>query len=140
MAVEKLQQHEAARQLEGEQLALLQATFDAAIINDLNTSAALIILEEALAAKQVAESGVKALIGDFEQVLGLNLLLLTRADLRIRPKAASITEPEIETQLARRKEARAAKDFATSDAIRNELTAQGVEVMDGDPLEWEWKL
>ncbi len=65
---------------------------------------------------------------------------LNRADLRIRPKAATITEAEIEAALARRKEARAAKDFATSDAIRDELVAQGVEVMDGDPLGWEWKL
>ncbi len=73
-------------------------------------------------------------------VFGLNLSSTTRADLRIRPKSATITEPEIEAALARRKEARAAKDFATSDAIRDELTAQGVEVMDGDPLGWEWKL
>ena len=60
--------------------------------------------------------------------------------LRIRPKASTITEAEIEAILARRKEARASKDFATSDALRDELTAQGVEVMDGDPLGWEWKL
>ena len=47
---------------------------------------------------------------------------------------------EIEDALARRKAARAEKDFATSDAIRDELIAAGVEVMDGDPLGWEWKL
>ena len=73
-------------------------------------------------------------------MLGLDLLNLTRAELRIRPAAAHITEPEIEVALARRKAARADKDFATSDAIRDELAASGVEVMDGDPLEWEWKL
>jgi cysteinyl-tRNA synthetase len=67
-------------------------------------------------------------------------MTLTRADLRIRPTSATITEDEIEAALARRKEARAAKDFAASDAIRDELAAQGVEVMDGDPLGWEWKL
>ena len=39
-----------------------------------------------------------------------------------------------------RLDARAAKDFAASDAIRDELAAQGVEVMDGDPLGWDWKL
>ena len=38
------------------------------------------------------------------------------------------------------KEARAAKDFARSDALRDDLAARGVEVMDGDPLGWEWKL
>jgi cysteinyl-tRNA synthetase len=42
--------------------------------------------------------------------------------------------------VARRNAARVAKDFATADAIRDELAAQGVEVMDGDPLGWEWKL
>jgi len=49
-------------------------------------------------------------------------------------------EAEIEAELLRRKEARLAKDFATSDAIRASLSAMGVEVMDGDPLGWEWKL
>ena len=39
-----------------------------------------------------------------------------------------------------RRDARAAKDFGTSDAIRDELAAAGVEVMDGDPLGWDWKL
>ena len=75
-----------------------------------------------------------------DAVLGLNLLTLTREDLRIRPKAAIITETEIETALAARTEARAAKDFAKSDAIRDDLIAKGVEVMDGDPLGWDWKL
>ena len=40
----------------------------------------------------------------------------------------------------KRREARAAKDFARSDAIRDELAAAGVEVMDGDSLGWDWKL
>ena len=45
-----------------------------------------------------------------------------------------------EAALDARKEARAAKDFAKSDAIRDDLIAKGVEVMDGDPLGWDWKL
>jgi cysteinyl-tRNA synthetase len=44
------------------------------------------------------------------------------------------------TALAARKEARAAKDFAKSDIIRDDLIAKGVEVMDGDPLGWDWRL
>ena len=75
-----------------------------------------------------------------DKVLGLRLEYLSRIDLRIRPKDAAITEDEIEAELLRRKQARAAKDFATSDAIRDSLAAAGVEVMDGDPLGWEWKL
>ncbi|MDE2620221.1 MAG: cysteine--tRNA ligase, partial [Sphingomonadales bacterium] len=65
---------------------------------------------------------------------------LERADLRIRPAAAAITPEAIEAVLAQRKEARAAKDFAASDALRDQLAAQGVEVMDGDPLGWDWRL
>ena len=81
-----------------------------------------------------------AVLTSMDSVLGLGIANLTRTDLRIRPKAATITEPEIEAVLAQRKEARAAKDFATSDRLRDELAAHGVEVMDGDPLGWDWKL
>jgi cysteinyl-tRNA synthetase len=75
-----------------------------------------------------------------DAVLGLDLLTIDRADLRVQPKAATIAEDEIEAILARRKDARAAKDFVASDALRDELGAAGVEVMDGDPLGWEWRL
>jgi cysteinyl-tRNA synthetase len=75
-----------------------------------------------------------------DAVLGLDLFDKTRADLRLRPKDARITEEEIDAILVRRKAARAEKDFAASDALRDELASRGVEVMDGDPLGWEWKL
>ena len=65
---------------------------------------------------------------------------LKRAELRLRPAVASLSEIEVETRLDERQQARAAKDFARSDTIRDELAAGGVEVMDGDPLRWEWKV
>jgi cysteinyl-tRNA synthetase len=113
--------------------------FDAALSDDLNTPRALLSAENMAIGKDFPKSRIRAL-ALLDKVLGLNLLTLTRTDLRIRPKAAAITEAEIETALADRKEARAAKDFAKSDAIRDDLIAKGVEVMDGDPLEWDWKL
>ena len=64
---------------------------------------------------------------------------LSREALRVRPADATIDEDTIAARLADRREARAAKDFARSDAIRDELAAAGVEVMDGDPLGWDWK-
>ena len=79
-------------------------------------------------------------IAQMDAVLGLELLHIERADLRVRPKNAVVTEPEIEAILAERREARANKDFAASDRIRDALTAKGVDVMDGDPLGWDWKL
>ena len=120
--------------------AALRDKFAAAMSDDLNTAVALVSLEEALAMKKV-DAGVKrAVIEEMDQVLGLGLFGLTRTDLRIRPSDARITEAEIEAELFRRKEARVAKDFAASDAIRESLADSGVEVMDGDPLGWEWKL
>jgi cysteinyl-tRNA synthetase len=67
-------------------------------------------------------------------------LSIDRTDLRLRPADAQMTADEIENELIRRKEARAAKDFAMSDAIRDALLAKGVDVMDGDPLGWDWKI
>ena len=117
--------------------------FSGALTDDLNTSKGLLNLEIVLGAKamkkfdaQVRLNAVQAM----DTVLGLDLFNLTREDLRIRPKSAEITEAEIEAELIRRKEAKIAKDYATSDAIRESLAAKGVEVMDGDPLGWEWKL
>jgi cysteinyl-tRNA synthetase len=107
---------------------------------DLNTSSLLPNFEFAIQSKQAPPEEKWANIRRVDSVLGLNLLTLTRADLRIRPKATIITETEIETALAARKEARAAKDFAKSDAIRDDLIAKGVEVMDGDPLGWDWRI
>ena len=114
--------------------------FDAAISDDLNTAIALTALEDALAMKKV-DTGVKrAVVERMDAVLGLGLMDLSRTDLRLRPKSATITEAEIDDTLERRKAARAEKDFAASDALRDELAAKGVEVMDGDPLGWDWKL
>lgn len=114
--------------------------FNAAISDDLNTAVALTVMDEVLTLKKVDPGDKLYAIAAMDAVLGFGLLELTRADLRIRPKNAVITEAEIEAAHDRRQEARAAKDFATSDAIRDDLAAQGVEVMDGDPLRWEWKL
>ena len=139
MAVERLKDAPAGDPLH-QKLASMRAKFAEAVSDDLNTAVALVALEEALAVKKV-DAGIKrAVIEDMDAVLGLGLFGLTRTDLRIRPKGAQITEAEIEAELIRRKEARAAKDFATSDAIRESLGEKGVEVMDGDPLGWEWKL
>lgn len=113
---------------------------DAALSDDLNTPKALPILDELLADKRVSPADRLAALGDFDAVLGLGLLTLSRDDLRVRPKAAAIDEAGIAARLLERREARAAKDFPRSDAIRDELTALGVEVMDGDPLGWDWKV
>ena len=113
---------------------------DAAGSDDLNTARALPVLDAMLADKKVSPGDRLAALADFDAVLGLGLADLTREALRVRPSASAITADEIEARLAERREARAAKDFPRSDAIRDELAAAGVEVMDGDPLGWDWKV
>ena len=114
--------------------------FDEVLSDDLNTPEAITSLEKALSLKDEPPEAKLGAIAAMDAVLGLDLMGLSRTDLRIRPKSAAITEAEIEAALARRKQARAAKDFATSDAIRDALAAAGVEVMDGALLGWDWKL
>jgi len=115
------------------------AQLDAAVSDDLNTARALPVLDAMLGDKRLAPQDRIAALTAFDAVLGLDLARLTRADLRVRPATATIEADAIAAQLAERKEARAAKDFERSDAIRDALVAAGVEVMDGDPLGWDWR-
>jgi cysteinyl-tRNA synthetase len=124
---------------EGQAPAAWLKRLDDAVSDDLNTPRALPILDELLAEKGLPPEDRLAALADFDAVLGLDLLTLTRDDLRVRPADATLTAVEIEAQLAERRDARAARDFARSDAIRDQLAAAGVEVMDGDPLGWDWK-
>ncbi len=113
---------------------------DAAVSDDLSTPRALPILDEMLGDKRVAPADRLDALIDFDAVLGLDLAMIRREDLRVRPTDAKLDEATIDARLEERRAARAAKDFPRSDAIRDELAAAGVEVMDGDPLGWDWKL
>lgn len=112
---------------------------DEAVSDDLNTARALPALEEMLADKALSPAVRLRAVTAFDAVLGLDLATASRTGLRIRPAAAALSEADVETRLTERKAARAAKDFARSDAIRDALIASGVEVMDGDLLGWDWR-
>lgn len=115
---------------------------DQNIAEDLAVNQVLVEIELILGPGAKTQSAYYRLnsIAAMDDVTGLRLCELSRQDLRIRPKSATIPEDEIEAALDRRTAARTARDFATSDAIRDELSAKGVEVMDGDPLRWDWKI
>ena len=115
--------------------------FEVAISNDLNTATSLVVLEEMLANKQLDARQIVRAAHSINEVLGLGLFSgSVKRVLRIRPAAATITEADIEAALAQRKEARAAKDFATFNRISCDLIAKGVEVLDGELLGWDWRL
>lgn len=114
--------------------------FDAAISDDLNSAKSLPVLEDLLTQKKLPADQRMALLEEFDMVLGLDLLNLTRQDLRVSPATASINSRDIEAKLDERHQAKINKDFATADSIRDQLIELGVEPMDGDPLRWEWRI
>lgn len=117
----------------------VMASFDAAVSDDLNTPLALVSLDTVLALKKVPAPWRLSAVLEMDRVLGLRLDTLARTDLRVGPVDAPLTEDAIAARLEERREARAARDFARSDAIRDDLIAAGVEVMDGDSLGWDWR-
>lgn len=114
--------------------------FEAAMCDDLNTPLALTMIEEAVALKKVDAAQKLATIALMDSALGFDLLSLERSILRLRPATATIDEAIIDAKLNARRQARADKDFAASDELRDALAAHGVEVMDGDPLGWDWRI
>ncbi len=143
MGIERLKERLAASQDEKPphpKLTEIREQMNAAMNDDLNSCPVIPLLEDLLSLKKVDAAQRMDLLREMDLILGLHLETLTRADLRLRPKSAAITEAEIEQKLDLRQQAKADKDFAAADAIRDELTAQGVELMDGDPLRWEWSI
>ena len=114
--------------------------FEEAVCDDLNVPKALPILDEVLATKSLTPATRLHLIERMDQVFGLQLDGMTRTALRVRPVLARTDERTIAKRLAERQAARAAKNFGLSDSIRDDLAVAGVDVMDGDPLGWDWKL
>ncbi|HEV2569103.1 cysteine--tRNA ligase [Sphingomonas sp.] len=139
MAAERIPPADVAEVADKRIAAELKA-FEEAVSDDLNTAKALTHFEAVLSIKGLDPGRRRGALTAMDRVLGLRVLDIARTDLRIAPAGASITPDEIEASMAARGKARAAKDFAASDRIRDELAVAGVEVMDGDPLGWDWKL
>jgi cysteinyl-tRNA synthetase len=98
------------------------ARFREAIADDLDLPRAVVVMNEVVSAAGVADAEKYALLASWDGVLGL--------DLEREATSGWEPSPEVREAIARRDEARAAKDFATSDRIRDELQAMGLEVMD----------
>jgi cysteinyl-tRNA synthetase len=119
----------------------LIAQFDEALSGDLMVPQTLPLLESAVADKAIPAEERLRLLASMDLALGLGLLRLRRIDLRLRPADARIEESEIESVIAERLEARAAKDYAASDRLRDVLAERGVSVMDGaGDMRWDWIL
>ena len=117
-----------------EAIALARAGFWAALEDDLNTSVALAVVHEMM-------STVNR-IGPGREDAALAIVAMREFDevLAVLDEGPTAAEPdaEIDALVAERDAARAAKQWARADEIRDELTARGIELLD-TPKGTRWR-
>jgi cysteinyl-tRNA synthetase len=96
--------------------------FREAVSDDLNMPEAVVVVSEVVSAAGLLPLEKSRLLSSWDGVLGLDLGRLVR----------EAWEPTAEMRelIRRRDEARAAREFAEADRLRDELTVMGLEVMD----------
>ena len=97
--------------------------FKEAISNDLNTSSMITILYDVLKS-DLNDASKLYLVNEFDKVLSLDL---TKEDEKV---IDSELESYILAKIEERKTAKANKDFALADSIRDELLSKGIELKD----------
>jgi len=106
---------------EKQRLDVLREAFLQALANDFNTPLALAQLNEWLAAAAAAEASGDADLAEMLGIFGLEALL----------KSDEAAPAEVRELAEQREQARAERDFAASDRLRDEIAAHGWDVRDG---------
>ena len=111
-------------QLQKEGMRVFEDAFAEALGNDINTSQALTVVYDVLKS-ELNDGSKRALIQKFDQVLSLDLLREEETE-----EVDAELKAFVEEKIGERKAAKKAKDFATADAIREELKKKGIEIKD----------
>lgn len=113
-------------------------SFKEALDNDINTSLGLTCVYDVL--KAPLDDATKLyLINEFDKVLSLDLTKASPAQSKTE-NADSEINAEVEALIAQRTEARANKDWATADAIRDKLKEMNVVIKDTkDGIDWHFE-
>ena len=108
----------------------LPEAFLHALQDDLNTPLALSILHELARSANKGDASAASALKGCAQMLGL---LNHAQDDWLQNKEAidGLSQADIEAAIAARQQARADRDFAKADAIRDELAEKGVQLLDG---------
>ena len=96
--------------------------------DDLNTSMAITLLYDVLKSNSNAATKL-AVLDDFDQVLSLGLLDAAKNQVETQNEASD-EDSYIQEQIAKRIAAKKAKNFAEADAIRDDLKAKGILLVD----------
>ena len=125
-----------------------RAKFMKEMDNDLNTAMAVTALYDVLKAG-TKDASKLAVIADFDTVLSLGLLEKAAAKRKENAGTAAVQtaggytitgegDPAVDALVMARYEAKKAKNFAEADRIRDELKAQGIEIVDArDGAVWK---
>ena len=113
-------------------------SFKEALDNDINTSLGLTCVYDVL--KAPLDDATKLyLINEFDKVLSLDLTSAKPAQAKAE-SADSEINAEVEALIEQRTQARANKDWATADAIRDKLKEMNVVIKDTkDGIEWHFE-
>jgi cysteinyl-tRNA synthetase len=127
----------AARSAEGEpsmdKVAPHVERFWSALADDLNAPRALAVVWEVVRDPGLTDTDVWAFLRDVDRALAFGLATVEAPDAD-----ESGTDERIDARVAERQAAREQKDFATSDRIRDELAAEGIELVD-TPTGTTWR-
>ncbi len=104
-----------------------RSRFTEALDNDLNTSLAVTALYDVLK-MNVGDKTKLALVEDFERVLSLGLI--EAAPVKERDELDAELVAYVTERIEARRAAKAAKNYAEADAIRAELLARGITLVD----------
>ena len=108
----------------------LRSAFWDALADDLNAPKALAVVASVLKDRSLTDADRWSLFSDFDRALGLGLASAVASGSAGAADAGGDVDPELADLLARRTQARADKDWASADAIRDELAARGYDVVD----------
>ena len=106
-----------------EKIEVYKEKFTSCISDDLNIANAFTVLFDVLKDDELNNKEKAILIEDFDKVLSLDLMTVEK-------EASNIDEELINKLIIERAEARASKNWARADEIRNEFIAMNIELLD----------
>ena len=110
--------------LDNEKFKYFNDKFKDAIGNDLNTSTAITVLYEVLKDNEISNKTKRSLIGKFDEVLSLDLLVEESSDIDAEFKSY------IDNMIEMRNDYKKSKNFIEADKIRDELLSKGILIKD----------